>query len=108
MSPAAGSARTRTRNRRGEGDLLRVEILAAATELLDSGGDPGAVTLRAVARRTGIAAPSIYRHFLDQPALVLAVLRQAFAELTDWLRSAADEAGDDPRRRLRALCLAYL
>jgi AcrR family transcriptional regulator len=108
VSPEAGSPRTRARNRRGEGDLLRVEILAAATALLDADGDPRVVTLRAVAREVGIAAPSIYRHFPDQPTLVLAVLRQAFTELTDWLRSAADAAGDDPRRRLTALCQAYL
>jgi AcrR family transcriptional regulator len=59
------------------------------------------------ARRVGIAAPSIYRHFPDQPALVLAVLRQAFAELSDRLRSSVDLAGDDPRLRLHALCQAY-
>lgn len=105
MSGAAGQ---RAGSRRGRGHLLRGEILAAATALLDSRGDPRAVTLRAVARGAGIAASSIYPHFPDQSSIVLAVVRQAFAELSDRLRSAADEAGDDPRRRLHALCLAYL
>ncbi len=108
MSAAGCSPRVRARNRRGEGVLLRGEILAAATELLDSSGDVRSVTLRAVARGIGIAAPSIYPHFPDQPAIVLAVVRQAFAELADRIRSAADEAGDDPRQRLLALCHAYL
>ena len=108
MSAAAGAPGPRARHRRGEGDLLRAEILAAATHLLDSSGDARAVTLRAVARTVGIAASSIYPHFPDQSAVVLAVVRQAFTELVDWLRSAVGEAGDDPCQRLHALCQAYL
>ncbi|MFS8199479.1 WHG domain-containing protein [Streptomyces sp. CWNU-52B] len=100
--------RVRPRNRRGEGDRLRVEILAAAAELLEADGDERAVTLRAVARRAGIAAPSIYPHFADQPALMLQVMRQAFDELAAWIRSALDEAGEDPQERLRTVCRAYL
>ncbi|WNV85784.1 TetR/AcrR family transcriptional regulator [Umezawaea sp. Da 62-37] len=102
------STAPRARNRRGEGGLLRAEILAAATGLLDASGDPRAVTLRAVARAVGIAAPSIYPHFLDQSAIVLAVVRQAYAELADLIGSAMDRAGEDPRHRLHALCAAYL
>lgn len=93
----------RRRNRRGEGGQLRSEILVAATELLDVGGRPA--TLRAVARRVGIAAPSIYRHFPDQQALLLAVEQRSAADLVDRLHAAAD---DDPRQRLIALCRTYL
>lgn len=100
--------RTRVRNRRGEGGRLREEIVAAARELLDESGNEHAVTLRAVARRAGIAAPSIYPHFADQPAIMLAVVREAFAELEEQLRAAAERAGDDPRQRLLAICGAYL
>ncbi|WP_328617539.1 WHG domain-containing protein [Amycolatopsis sp. NBC_00355] len=108
MSPAAEPPRSRPRNRRGEGGRLRAEILAAATGLLDDGGDPHALTLRAIARRAGIAAPSIYAHFLDRPTLLLDVVRRAFAELAGLLRAALDEAGHDPRRRLSAVCRTYL
>ncbi|MEU5701005.1 TetR/AcrR family transcriptional regulator [Streptomyces aurantiacus] len=102
-------SRVRPRNPRGEGDRLRGEILAAAAELLDAdGGGERALTLRAVARKAGIAAPSIYPHFPDRPALVLHVMRQAFAELAAWLRSALGEAGDEPQERLDAVCRAYL
>ncbi|OLF10841.1 TetR/AcrR family transcriptional regulator [Actinophytocola xanthii] len=104
--PAAPPARPR--NRRGEGGRLREEIVAAAVELLDENGDEGAITLRSVARRVGIAAPSIYRHFPDQPAIMLAVVQQAFAQLEAQLRTALDAADDDPRRRLFAVCHAYL
>ncbi|GAA5127255.1 TetR/AcrR family transcriptional regulator [Pseudonocardia adelaidensis] len=100
--------RDRPRSRRGEGVRLRAEILAAATELLDASGDERAVTLRAVARRVGIAAPSIYPHFPDRPAIVLAVARQGFAELGGRIRSATGSAGDDPRARLIGACRAYV
>ncbi|WP_326953924.1 TetR/AcrR family transcriptional regulator [Amycolatopsis sp. NBC_01286] len=106
MTPGAGPPRSR--NRRGEGGRLRAEILAAATALLDAGGDPRAVTLRAVARRAGITAPSIYRHFHDRPAILLDVVRQGFAELSGRARTALAGAGPDPRLRLHAICHAYL
>ncbi|MFI5714596.1 TetR/AcrR family transcriptional regulator [Nocardia sp. NPDC051750] len=99
---------TRTRNRRGEGARLRDEIVVAAVELLDETGEESAITLRSVARRAGIAAPSIYRHFPDQPAIMLAVVRNAFDELDEQLREALNAAADSPRERLRALCDAYL
>jgi AcrR family transcriptional regulator len=101
-------ASNRSRNPRGEGRLLRTEILAAATELLDAGGDERAVTLRAVARRAGIAAPSIYPHFPGQAAILLAIVQQGFEGLADQIRSAVDAAGDDPRLRLDAACTAYV
>jgi AcrR family transcriptional regulator len=97
----------RKRNRRGEGGKLRDEIIAAAREILDEEGDERAVTLRSVARRVGIAAPSIYPHFPDQPAIMLAVVRQEFDQLTATLRAAA-EGGQDARQRLLAVCHAYL
>lgn len=100
--------RPRVRNRRGEGGRLRGEIVAAAVELLDETGEESAVTLRSVARRAGIAAPSIYRHFPDQPAIMLAVVRNAFTELDEQLRAAHDSAVDSPRDRLLAVCHGYL
>lgn len=98
---------TRTRNRRGEGARLRDEIVAAAVQLLDETGDEGAVTLRSVARQVGIAAPSIYRHFPDQPAIMLAAVQHAFAELDVELRTAMN-AATGARQRLFAVCDSYL
>jgi AcrR family transcriptional regulator len=93
---------TRPRNRRGEGSRLRDDILAGAAAILDETGDGQAVTLRAVARRVGISAPSIYPHFGDRDAILLALTRAAFADLADRLRAAEAEAG------LTAVCDAYL
>lgn len=98
----------RARNRRGEGGRLREEIIAAAVELLDETGDEHAITLRSVARRIGIAAPSIYPHFADQPAIMLAVVQQEFAGLETNLRASLESADDNPRHRLLAVCHAYL
>ena len=99
----------RIRNRRGEGGRLREDILRAAAELLDETGQQESVTLRAVARRVGIAAPSIYGHFRDRELILLAVVQQAFGELSEQLRAAAQSANStDPAERLRAVCAAYL
>ena len=96
----------RTRNRRGEGGRLRPQILAAAVELLDEGGTEEAVTLRAVARRAGIATPSIYAHFPDRQAILLVIVQEAFAELHGLLRAAATDP--DPVVRLHAVSSTYL
>jgi len=98
----------RVKNPRGEGGRLRAEILRAATELLDETGQEQSVTLRAVARRIGIAAPSIYGHFPNREAILFAVVAQAFAELTEALHAARAAAGADPRARLTAVTGAYL
>ena len=62
------------------------------------------MTLRAVARQVGIAAPSIYGHFANRDEILLAVIADAFAELDSTLVQAL-EAQDD---KLRAVCAAYL
>lgn len=108
MPEQPATTTTRTRNRRGEGSRLRDEIVAGAVALLDETGDETSVTLRAVARRVGISAPSIYRHFADQPSIMLAVVEQAFDELEVELRGAWEAAGNDPRARLFAVCTGYL
>ena len=69
-------------------------------------GGHGALTLRGVARRLGIAAPSIYRHFTDVDELKMAVVQRSFAEFAR-ARDAASGDGDDPAARLLARCRAY-
>ncbi|GAA3632783.1 TetR/AcrR family transcriptional regulator [Lentzea roselyniae] len=108
MVTAVTNTEPRRRNRRGEGGKLREEIIAAAIALLDEGGDERAVTLRSVARKAGIAAPSIYAHFADQPSIMLAVVQQEMDRLAAALREADEKAGQDPRQRLFAVCNAYL
>ncbi|MCX5065855.1 TetR/AcrR family transcriptional regulator [Micromonospora lupini] len=96
--------RTRARNKRGQGAQLRDEIVDAALELLEDDA-PQNVTLRGIARRAGISAPSIYPHFPDLDSILLAVAQRAFGILEQEL-GAPDDA--DPVERLRAVCAAYL
>lgn len=103
VAPAPGKRR---KNRRGEGARLRVELVEAAARLLESSGDAQALSLAAVAREAGIAAPSIYRHFADRNQLVEAVVADRFERLDDALLHAmAGTSG--PAEALRACCRAY-
>lgn len=97
----------RSANRRGEGAGLRREILDAAAALLAGATSGQAVSLRAIARQAGIAAPSIYPHFSDRDAILEAVVSEAFQELAMAMRSAAETA-EPAVDRVRALCGAYL
>lgn len=99
----------RERNPRGHGSRLREEILAGATDLLEESGSEQAVTLRAVARRVGISAPSIYAHFPDREAIVDAIIDGAFSDFNGAIYAATAAVGPtDPLERLRAGCAAYL
>jgi AcrR family transcriptional regulator len=93
----ASTAAGRRRNPRGQGERLRAEILAAATRMLDELGDDEALSLRAVAREIGVAAPSVYLHFADRDALVYAVLERCHDDLVATVdkgqSTAADPAG---------------
>jgi AcrR family transcriptional regulator len=68
---------------------------------------PEPITLRAVAREAGIAAPSIYDHFADVQAVVRATIEQCFADLTAEIVAARDRYSE-PVGRLEAGCGAYL
>ena len=97
----------RPRARRGEGRRLRGEIIAAASGLLAELGDANQLSMRAVAAAVGVTPPSIYRHFADKRALLVAVLDERWAELNATLAGAAADV-DDPFEALRRICLAYL
>jgi AcrR family transcriptional regulator len=95
------SSPARGRNRRGQGELLRGEIIEATLRMLNELGEDEALSLRAVAREVGIAATSVYIHFADRDELVSAALEQCAADL---LRDAdeAQPADGDPVAQLRA------
>ena len=101
-------AEVRPANPRGQGGRLREELLQAATRLLERDGRDAVLTLRAVAREAGVAAPSVYPHFPDLDALVLAVIEEHLRALGVSVRRAAARAGDDPVARVRAAAHAYV
>jgi AcrR family transcriptional regulator len=101
ISSTSVSSAARGRNRRGQGELLRGEIIEATLRMLNELGDDEALSLRAVAREVGIAATSVYIHFADRDELVSAALEQCAANL---LRDAdqAQPTDGDPVVQLRA------
>ncbi|MEV7627155.1 TetR/AcrR family transcriptional regulator [Actinoplanes sp. NPDC089786] len=94
-------------NKRGQGSHLRREILDAAIALLGQAGTDAGVTLRAIARQAGIAAPSVYPHFADRAAVIDAVVAESFAELVAATH-AAKATASSPADRLRAICAGYV
>ena len=98
----------RRRARRGDGLRLRDEIVEAASDMLASTGEVGALSLRGVARAIGIAPTSSYLHFHDLDELVLAVKTGYFTRFGEALDAAARAAGSVPTARVRARALAYV
>jgi AcrR family transcriptional regulator len=94
----------RGRNQRGQGERLREEIVYSALRLLEELADDQALSLRAVARDIGIAATSVYLHFADRDALVLAAMRRGHGDLMAAV-DAAEAVSDDPAVKLRARTL---
>ena len=95
----------RVRNRWGEGDRLRGEILAAASRLLSELDGEDGLTIRGVARAAGIAPASIYQHFSDRASLVRGLLDHEFARLRESMRAAG--SGGDAVGMVRAQIRAY-
>lgn len=83
----------------------RAAIIAAASDLLESGG-PEAVTLRSVGDAAGVSRSAAYRHFDDKAALLRALAAQTLRDLAARIRSAAQPR--DPSSPLRRGCAAYV
>ena len=83
------------------GSARRGQIVEVALELLETGG-PDAVSMRNIAERLGIRAPSLYKHVRDKDELEAAMIAVGFEETAGLFEQAA-------RRRdpLRALARAY-
>ncbi len=108
MEDSRQAAPSRRRNRRGEGARLSEEIVEGALALIDGNGTDEAVTLRAVARQVGIAAPSIYARFADRDEIIVAVVLRVFEELTAEIKSAMADGAEEPVEMLVRGCLAYV
>jgi len=84
---------------------LKPALLAAAVEILDEQGVAG-LTLRAVARRTGVSRQAPYNHFRDADHLIAAVAEEAFEELLGLLTDRWCEGGDE--RALQDMGVCYV
>jgi AcrR family transcriptional regulator len=86
---------------------LRAALLAQAEQTLREHGLDG-LSLRELARQTGVSHGAPRRHFADRQALLDALAESGFARLGAQLRAAAESAGEDYEARLRATGLAYV
>jgi AcrR family transcriptional regulator len=78
------------------------EIVGVALELLEEEGADG-LSMRRLADRLGIRAPSIYKHLPDKQALEAAIISAGFELQADAFEAAQDGA-EDP---LAALATCY-
>jgi len=101
------TVKRRLRSRRGEGETLRADLLAATERLMIETGRAEAVSIRAIADAVGVTPPSIYLHFPDKDSLILAVCERHF-ETFDSVIEAAGLSTDDPVESLRRRGQAYV
>lgn len=87
----AGTTSPRVRARRTE---TRARILAAAWELAGEVG-VGQLTLRELAARVGMRAPSLYGYFPSKDAIYDAMFAEGWQRLDDELRAFLDGLDDD-------------
>jgi AcrR family transcriptional regulator len=98
----------RRRARKGDGELLRDEILDAAEALLVEQGTKEAVTIRAVADKVGVSAPSIYLHFADKDELFYETCRRVFEILNQRMIIALAESEGTVIDRMTRAGRAYI
>lgn len=87
----------RQRNARGHGDQLRTDLLDAAAELIAEHGSVDGISLRAIARRTGVSPTAVYRHFADHNDLLKDAVThcwQNFLTVLEQARSTGTDAFD--------------
>src|SRR5215467_14299144 len=80
----------------------RREIVAAARDLVELEG-ADALTMRRLAERLGIRAPSLYKHVHDKAALEAAVIATGLEDIAAVLEAAVNEASEP----LVAVAAAY-
>ncbi len=94
------------RNPRGQGELLRERLVAAALALIDEGTDPAQLSIRSVTKRAGVSPTAFYLHFENHDALLQAMVERCFTEFRDAVR-AGTVGATDPADRLARGGLAY-
>ena len=88
------------------GSSLRERLIDAGVDLVMTGG-PASLGLREIARRAGVSHGAPRRYFPTHHALLSAIARRGFADLTARFMAAADGAAA-PRGQLQALARVYV
>jgi AcrR family transcriptional regulator len=87
-------------------ETVRREILDAAWELARESGITG-FTLRDVAGRVGMRAPSLYTHFDSKHAIYDAMFGEAWTAYEESVVPARAALGDDPRTTAHAIAQGF-
>jgi AcrR family transcriptional regulator len=87
------------------GEARREQAVAAARALLEEEGESG-LSMRRVAERVGVRAPSLYKHLPDKAALEVAVVADGLAEFATAVR-AGGPGLEGVARAYRAWALAH-
>ena len=72
---------------------LRGALIAQGLRLIEA-GDASTLSLREVARATGVSATAVYRHFPDKRALMAALAEEGLARLYEAQAAAAAAPGN--------------
>jgi AcrR family transcriptional regulator len=86
---------------------LKASLLKDAEAILEDKGIQG-LTLRAIARRTGVSHAAPNNHFGDLTGLLSELAAAGFDRFSTVLGEAMAASGQDPRARLKAMGLAYV
>ncbi|MDK1344692.1 TetR/AcrR family transcriptional regulator [Streptomyces sp. 378] len=97
---------SRVRAAKGQGGLLRDQLLDIAAQLLESHGVE-ALTIRAVATRAGVSPPAVYLHFASKRELVHAACLRVWSSLFSEMEAVSREI-PDPVTALYETCVAYI
>lgn len=87
-----------------EQSARQAEIVAAALEIFEQDG-PSGLTMRSLAERLHMRAPSLYKHVADKEELEVLLIAHAFRSLGEELHAVVDGL---PRRTPRARALGAL
>ena len=79
--------------RRAEAGGRAEQLIAAGRELLEEGG-PEALSMRRLAARVGIRAPSIYKHLVDKAELEVELVADGLREFAEACEASVEGAAE--------------
>jgi AcrR family transcriptional regulator len=86
---------------------LRQKVLQASLALIEEGG-LDRLSMREVARKSGVSHQAPYYYFGDREAILAAIAGEGFATLGRSFLRAVDRAGPEPAKALEAIGRAYV
>ena len=100
---SVSAPRARERRERQRREARRTILDATEALMLECNGSD--FSIRALGKRSGYSAPTVYHYFGDKDGLIEALLEERVARLADQLERV--EPGGDAQADLRAMLLAY-